>query len=86
MKKPKKQKQITNTMQEVAVDILMQIIFCKDMQEFFDKSFDNIIKTYNLCDDPFTHLPCTSKEYAKNSLEYQRQVMFERYGHCDGLD
>ena len=41
---------------------------------------------YGLCEDPFTRMICTSDEYAKNSLEYDRQTMYEKYGHCDGLD
>ena len=80
-----KQRKITNTMQEVAADILVRFAFVESEEEFW-KEYHKIYEDYGLCDDPFTHLPCTSKEYAKNNLEHQRQIMFERYGHCDGLD
>lgn len=30
--------------------------------------------------------PCAPEEYCKNRLEYDRQTMIERYGHCDGLE
>ena len=41
---------------------------------------------YELLEDPFTGLPCTIKEYCKSRVEYDRQCMFEKYGHCDGID
>lgn len=76
---------ITNTMQKVAVDILVRFMFTKDMDDVV-KTWNEIYEQYELCDDPFTHTPCTPKEYAKNRLEYSKQVMVERYGHCDGLE
>ena len=78
-------RKITNTMQEVAADILTRFTFVESEEEFW-KEYKEIYKAYELCDDPFTHLPCSSKEYFKNNLEYQRQVMLDRYGHCDGLE
>lgn len=74
----------TRAMQKTAADILTQFMFTKDMDDVV-KTWDEVYKQYGLCDDPFTHTPCTPEEYAKNSLEYDRQVMMERYGHCDGL-
>ena len=44
------------------------------------------VDSYGLCEDPFTRMICTSKEYAENSLEYDRQIMMDLYGHCDGLE
>jgi hypothetical protein len=41
---------------------------------------------YALCHDPFTGMLCTCEEYAENSLEYDKQAMMSRYGHCDGLE
>ena len=81
---------ITHTMQKVAVDILeeleiymMSVKVCpSEIFEIFDKMF----KKYELCKDPFTGMVCTTNEWAKNSLEYDRQIMMEKYGHCDGLD
>lgn len=76
---------ITKTMQRVAADILMEFIFTQNMDEVI-QTYDRVFKRYELCNDPFTHTPCTTEEYCKNKLEYERQIMMERYGHCDGLD
>lgn len=87
MKKPLK---ITNKMQQVAVDILQELeaymMTHKEVPEEIVQIFDKTCKKYELCEDPFTGTVCTTKEWAKNSLEYDRQLMFEHYGHCDGLD
>ena len=71
--------------QETAANILVQFTFIKSMEEF-EKTFYEIFNLYGLCDDPFTHLPCSPREYSKNSLEYCRQIMIEKYGYCDGLE
>ncbi len=76
---------VTETMQKVAVDILESLTFCKNMDEVVEL-YQLMFEKYQLNNDPFTKLPCTNKEYAENSLEYQRQIMIERYGHCDVLD
>lgn len=81
---------ITKTMQKVAVDILTDIeiymMTHHDVPEEIDQLYDRVFEKYGLCRDPFTRMVCTSEEYGKNSLEYDRQVMMDRYGHCDGLD
>jgi hypothetical protein len=48
--------------------------------------WEEVFKQYGLCEDPFTRTPCTPAEYEKSSLEYEKQTMIERYGHCDGLE
>jgi hypothetical protein len=80
-----KKKKITPTMQKVAVDILMQLLFTRNMDEVIDV-YDRVKEQYDLYDDPFTGVPCTLEEYCKNRLECEKQVMIERYGHCDGLE
>ena len=87
-----KKKKITHTMQEVAVDILSDFEALM-MTHNGPYTADEIIdimnkheKGYALCEDPFTRTLCTSKEYAENSLEYDRQIMYEKYCHCDGLE
>lgn len=86
----KKQFKITKQMQEVAVNILQELevymMSSKEVPEKVVQIFDNMCKKYELCEDPFTGMICTTKEWAKNSLEYDRQTMIQRYGHCDGLD
>lgn len=80
----KKEKTITNSMQEVAVDILIDIITEEYHGEPLKKEFfDRIMERYDLWEDPFTHLPCTSKEYAKLQKEYNDQLMMEKYGYVE---
>ena len=84
MKTPKK-KPITDKEQRVAAEILTALMFAKDMEDVM-KVWKTTFEHYALCEDPFTSCPCTSKEYMENRLEYNRQAMMERYGHCDGLE
>lgn len=81
---------VTNTMQKVAVDILEDIeaymMSTNNVPKEIVEIFNKHKKKYELCEDPFTYTICTTKEWAKNSLEYDKQIMMERYGHCDGLD
>ena len=87
-----KQKKITPTMQKVAADILQDfeiLMMSRNGPYTADEIWAIVQKhvdSYGLCQDPFTKTLCTSDGYAKNSLEYDRAVMIERYGHCDGLD
>lgn len=87
-----KQKKITHPMQQVAVNILsdFEILTMKHNGPYTFDEVWNIVKEnvekYGLCNDPFTGMICTSDEYAKNSLEYDRQTMIGKYGHCDGLE
>ena len=76
---------ITNTMQKVAADILTEFLFTSDMDDVI-AAYDRVFKRYGLCDDPFTGCPCTPEEYCENQLQYEKQTMIERYGHCDGLE
>lgn len=86
----KKQFKVTNTMQKVAVDILTELecymMTVKEVPKEILDIYNRMFKKYELCNDPFTQMVCTTNEWAKNCLEYDRQTMIERYGHCDGLD
>ena len=73
---------ITDKMQQVAADILMRLYFVNDIDEVF-KIVKEMEEKYELCDDPFTHTPCTTKEYYKNVKEYERQSMEERFGYYE---
>ena len=79
-----KKKKITDKEQKVAAEILTQFLFCGNMEEV-QNTWDYIYEQYELCDDPFTYTPCSTKDYYENRQEYARQTMMERYGHCDGL-
>lgn len=76
---------ITKTMQKVAADILMEFLFTNNMDDVV-KAYDRVMEQYGLCENPFTRCPCTPDEYYESKLEYERQTMIERYGHCDGLE
>lgn len=76
---------ITKTMQKVAVDILEEFMFAQTADDV-TKAWNHIYEKYGLCSDPFTRMPCTPEEYCESQLEYERQIMIEKYGHCDGLD
>ena len=80
-----KQKKITPTMQKVAADILMEFLMTRNMDEVVE-AYNRVFERYGLCDDPFTGVPCTPAEYVESKLEYEKQIMMERYGHCDGLE
>ena len=76
---------ITKQEQRTAATILTQFMFTKNMDDVM-RVWEEVYKQYDLCDDPFTHTPCTPDEYYKNQLEYEKQSMIELYGHCDGLE
>lgn len=90
MPKNKREFKVTHAMQKVAVDILRELegfmMGRKDTPEEIIKIYDKMFEKYHLCTDPFVGMCCTSAEYAKQSLEYDKQIMIERYGHCDGLE
>ena len=73
---------ITDKMQQVAADILTRLYFVNDIDEVI-KVVKEMEEKYELCDDPFIHTPCTTKEYYENVKEYERQVMEERFGYYE---
>ena len=83
--KIRKRRKLTERDQQVAAEILIRFAFVNSMDAFVSE-YKELKKDYDLCDDPFTHLPCSSGQYSENSLKYERQTMEERYGHCDGLE
>ena len=80
---------ITETKQQVAVDILTELKSWimrlpgdseptkseHDVIEIYNKMY----KKYGLNNDPFTLMCCTDKEYWKNLAEYTRQEMENRF-------
>lgn len=76
---------ITNRDRRIAAEILTRFMFTKDMEDVMSV-WKEVYEHYGLCDDPFTKTPCTPEEYFKNQLEYEKQAMIEKYGHCDGYE
>ena len=83
--KPKQAIRIAEREQHVAAEILTAFMFTNTMDDV-KRVWNSIYDTYELFDDPFTLCPCSPKEYEENRLEYDKQAMIERYGHCDGLE
>ena len=80
-----KRRKISERDRQVAAEILTQFMFTRTMDDVW-RVWNDIYKQYDLCDDPFTKCPCSPKEYTENNLEYQKQLMIEKYGHCDWLE
>ena len=89
----------TEKEQRVAVDFLeeltVMLYFNKDydgnvldvrpLKERLQELIDKKTEQYYIESDPFTNFPCITKEYCESRKEYERQIMMEHYGHCDGL-
>ena len=89
MKKPK----ITHTKQQVAADIL-NAFECLMMGHKGDTYTAEEIFTvmkreaeyYELENDPFTRMYCTTKDAIENGNEYNKQLAINKYGHCDWIE
>ena len=90
MAKKQKELKVTHSMQKVAVDILQELecfmMGRKDTPPEIIEIYEKMFAKYRLRNDPFVGMCCTCAEYAKQSLEYDKQTMIARYGHCDGLE
>lgn len=82
---------ITDTKQQVAVDILTELEVwmmglpvnsepTKSEQDVID-IYNKMYKKYGLNNDPFTLMCCTDKEYRKNLAEYIKQENEDRFGY-----
>lgn len=69
----------------LVAEILTSFMFVRTMEDV-NRVWKQIYDAYGLCDDPFTGCPVSPGEYADNNLEYQKQSMIDKYGHCDGLE
>lgn len=78
-------KKVSNHDQRIVAEILIDFLIAYD-QDTFWQTWKKIYEQYLLCNDPFTSLPCSSKEAIENQIEYDKQCMIEKYGHCDGLE
>lgn len=78
-------KKITTRDQRLVACILTEFLVCETVEDFLDVWQRNY-ELFDLCADPFTGCPCAPADYEKSCQEYERQIMLEKYGHCDGLD
>lgn len=89
MKKPK----ITDTKQQVAANILNSfecLMMGHKGDTYTAEEIFAVMKReaeyYELDNDPFTHMYCTTKEFFSNCIEYDKQSAIDKYGHCDWLE
>ena len=75
----------TDKEQRIVANILTAFMFAETMEDVM-KVWKEVYSRYNLFDDPFTRTPCSYSDFCKNHLEYEKQTMVEKYGHCDGLE
>ena len=80
-----KKHKITDKDQEIVAEILNTFSFCNNIDEMF-KEIEKFAKLYWLGKDPCSKCYCTSKEEQKYTLQYNQELMIDKYGHCDGLE
>ena len=73
---------ITKEMQKVAFHILNHFEYINSMEELIEE-FNKMRDYYGLCEDPFTRSVCLPEDYEKYCLEYNKQLMEEKFGYCE---
>jgi len=58
-----------------------QMEMAEKPEDFIDRLFRDMKKKYQLAEDPFTRMLCTTIEYCKSSREYDRQLSIDKYGY-----
>ena len=81
MRKPK----ITDKDQRIVAEILNTFSFCNNIEEMFEE-IDKFAKLYWLGKDVYTGCYCSTEESYENSVQHQKELMIDKYGHCDGLE
>ena len=76
---------ISDKSQRIVAEVLTRFMFARTMDEVTEV-WNQVFEQYGLRDNPFTLTPCSLGEYQKDILEYEKQAMIEKYGHCDGLE
>lgn len=71
--------------QRLVSDILTAFMFCRTCDEV-SNLINHYMLVFGLESDPFTGCPCSYDDYIKSVKEYEKQIMIEKYGHCDGLE
>ena len=77
-----KKKHLSDKVQRTVAEILTALMFVNSMEDVH-KIWQSLYEAYELCEDPFTHCPCSPKEYEENRLDYERQTSIARYGYYD---
>lgn len=64
--------------QAAAADICIRIMLADQEGKSLGDVYDEIFKAYHLCEDPFTHCPCSEFDWASSCEEYIRQSRHEQ--------
>lgn len=75
-----KDRAVTLSAQRAVANVLTAFMFAEtdeDLKSVWKQFYD----AYELMDDPFTTCPCAPKDYYKNQLKLEKQIMDEMYGH-----
>ena len=72
----------TESAQKAVAEMITALGFAVSLEEIHEIC-NEMYKKYNLHDDPFTHLPCSDKEYSEMCEEYSRQSMIDRFGYYE---
>lgn len=75
----------TKKEQKVAIDILGELLMCRDMDDVV-KVYKSMLDKYNLYEDPFTTWPCVEEDFWESMEEYQKQHSYEYYDKYDIID
>ena len=81
MRKPK----ITDKDQRIVADILNTFIFCDNMEEIIE-NMERTARFFCLVKDDYAGCYYSPKEAYENSVQHQKDLMIDKYGHCDGLE
>ena len=76
---------ITDKDQRIVADVLNAFIFCDNMEEII-YNIELTAKIFCLGKDVYTGCYCSLKEECENRVQYQKDLMIDKYGHCDGLE
>lgn len=80
----KKQK-LTKKEQRVALDILSELLMCRDMDDVV-KVYHTMLDKYKLYEDPFTTWPCMEEDFWDSMEEYQKQHSYEYADRYEIID
>ena len=75
-------RKITKSAQLAIKDILEELTMCNSFDDVWKVYYDMMIK-YGLHEDPFTRFPVTDEEYGESCIEYNRQLMEEKYDYWE---
>ena len=71
---------VTDLMQEVAVDILTNFVLADNMKDVY-RVYDEMFEKYGLMQDPYTFFPCTRERFMKNKVKFENKIARKEFSH-----